>query len=265
MQKRIGFIGAGNMTEAIIKGMISKQLINAQNIFASDINKQRLDYIAAEYNINAIESNNELVSNSDVIVIAIKPQNAQEVLEKLSIEKDKIFVSIMAGKTINFIKNIIGQDIKFIRIMPNMPALLGQGVSAITRDENISDEDFDIIRDIFACVGDVVEVTEDKMDIVTAVSGSGPAYVYLLAELMISAGVKNGLTEDEVNLLVKQTFVGASKMLKQSDCSPKELREKVTSKGGTTEAALNVFFENNIQEIVEKAVESAKNRSIELN
>ncbi len=265
--KKIGFIGAGNMAEAIIKGIVSKNLFSKQDIFISDVDKNRLNFINNEYGAIKAKDNLCLVNSVDIIVIAVKPQNAEEVLEGLrSANKEgKLFISIMAGKKISWIKSFLGNKISVIRVMPNTPALLGYGMSSLVKDNCVCcDESFKIIKEIFKAIGEIIEVDEDKIDIVTALSGSGPAYLFLLAEAMIESGTVNGLSEKQASLLTAQTILGAGQMLKMSSDSAKKLREKVTSKGGTTEAALDVFNKENWTEIVFRAILAAKKRSIQL-
>ena len=267
MHKSIGFIGAGNMAQAIIKGILEKNIFSASHVFTSDINKEKLDSFAKHFGISVIQDNKELVKKSDIIVFSIKPQTSAEVLNEIksiSNLSSKIFVTIMAGKKIDFIKTILGKDVAVVRVMPNTPALLGKGMSVLSKDGSIKEKDFLEIKNIFASIGEVLELPEDKMNIVTAISGSGPAYVYFLAECMIATAIKKGLTQAQAVLLVKQTLLGASSMLKHLDYDPKILRENVTSKGGTTEAAIKVFLEKNMALIIEEAITAAKKRSREL-
>jgi pyrroline-5-carboxylate reductase len=267
MNNIIGFIGAGNMAEAIINGIISKSVYEPDQIYISERREEQLNILTEKYVINKFDNNIELVKNSDIIVLAVKPQSAFNVLDEVkevSGFENKIFVSIMAGKTIAFIKSSLEQDVKVVRVMPNTPALLGEGMSALVRGENITDEEFEKIIKIFDSVGKTIVLDEDKMNSVTAVSGSGPAYVYYFAEALIKSAVELGLSDTAAELLVKQTIFGAATMLKESQDSAELLREKVSSPGGTTVAGIETLNECNFLEIIEKAVVSAKKRAEQL-
>lgn len=264
---KLGFIGAGNMAEAIIKGIVERTGYGNEYLYAYDVSKERLSDIQYLYKINIVSSNKELVEKSDLVFLAIKPQQAQDVLteiKELDCLADKIFVSVMAGKTIAFIKSILGDKSRVIRTMPNTPALLSEGMIALSKSNEIQDNEFEEVVQLFNSIGETVIISEDKMDAVTAVSGSGPAYVYYFVEKFISSAFQIGLSYSEASMLVKQTLLGASRMLVETEEEPAILREKVTSPSGTTMAAIEVFENSKFQDIIDKAVKAARDRSKEL-
>jgi pyrroline-5-carboxylate reductase len=266
----LGFIGGGNMAEALIKGIINACVFSDEHIMVSDILPRRLDILSEKYNIQTISDNKMLAEKADILVLSIKPQNMPEVLEEIKeiikIKSDILIISIAAGiKTAN-ISEVLG-NIGIIRVMPNTPALIGEGASALFVNE-IAKTRSTIAEKIFSSVGMAVFVeTEDLIDAVTAVSGSGPAYYFLLTEELIKAAVKLGLPWETTKKLVLQTAKGASLLALDADKtgeSASDLRKKVTSPGGTTEAALKVLKEGNFCLLIETALTKARNRSREL-
>ncbi len=261
----IGFIGAGNMAQALIKGITKANVFKAENVFISDIKKERLDLLKKEYGVTVAESNMQLAGEADTLILSVKPQNFSDVLNEIkdAVNSNIRIVSIAAGIKISNISDILG-DLAIIRVMPNTPALIGEGASALCANEKAKPMLEDAMK-IFSAVGKAVVVDdEDLMDAVTAVSGSGPAYYFMLMEEMVKAAVSLGLKEEIATDLVLQTAKGASLLATQSPDSPAELRRKVTSPGGTTEAALKIFSENNISDIITKAITRARDRGREL-
>jgi len=264
----IGFIGGGNMAEAVVRGIAEGGLYPSSDILVSDIRTERLDYLASEYKVTAAENNTALVQKADVVVLSVKPQNMKDVLDEIkdAVKKDTLIISIAAGVTTAKIAGVLG-DVSIIRVMPNTPALIGQGASALYSG-NASKEGLGLAQKIFSAVGKAVVVeSEELIDAVTAVSGSGPAYFFLMMEEMIKAGEKLGLPSDTAKELVLQTAKGAALLAQQADTNgetPAELRKKVTSPGGTTEAAIKVFAERQFGELVTDALTAAFNRSKEL-
>jgi pyrroline-5-carboxylate reductase len=264
----IGFIGGGNMAEALIKGIVTAGIYAPQNVMVSDIRAERLEFLADTYGITAAGSNSELVSKVGAIVLAVKPQNLTDVLGGVAdaIGPETLVISIAAGIRVANIAAVLG-EIAIIRVMPNMPALIGEGASALFANERAKPL-LEKAASIFSSVGKAVVVDdEDLIDAVTAVSGSGPAYYFLLMEEMIKAGVELGLPQHVAKDLVLQTAKGAGLLATEADKngeSPAELRRKVTSPGGTTEAALMVFKEGKISELISAAITRARERSREL-
>lgn len=264
----IGFVGGGNMAEALIKGIVASGIYVPDNVLVSDIRTERLDYLAEKYGVITAESNQELAKKAETVVLSVKPQKMGDVLEDLksAIGADTLVVSIAAGIKVANIAAILG-EMAIIRVMPNTPALISEGASALFANERAKLQ-LDKILKIFSSVGRAVVVAdEDLIDAVTAVSGSGPAYFFLLMEEMIKAGVELGLSEVVAKDLVLQTAKGAGLLAVEADKhgeSPAELRRKVTSPGGTTEAAVNMFMDGKIGKLVSAAITRARDRGREL-
>lgn len=264
----IGFIGSGNMAEALIKGVITANVYAPENIFISDIRAERLEFLAERYGVIPTKSNAELVRKVDTVVLSVKPQNMTDALESIkeAIDTETLVISIAAGIKVEKIAVVLG-DIAIVRVMPNTPALIGEGASALFANDKAKPI-LAKAKMIFTSVGKAVIVEdEDLIDTVTAVSGSGPAYYFLLMEEMIKAGVELGLPEVVVKDLVLQTAKGAGLLAVEADKNnegPAELRRKVTSPGGTTEAALRVLAEGKFGLLMAEAIKKARDRSQEL-
>ncbi len=265
---KIGFIGAGNMAEAIIRGIIDAKVYKAGDIIISDVRSDRVRELCSEYKIASAPGNCELAKAVDILVLSVKPQNMQEVLDEIkdSISKNLLVVSIAAGITTGRIQKVLG-DVPVIRVMPNTPALIGQGAAGIYATKKAESRLGEVER-IFSAVGIVVTVDDERLlDAVTAVSGSGPAYFFLLMEQMIKAAEKLGLEKQVAQKLVLQTAKGAGFLATEAagrSQSPETLRRNVTSPGGTTEAALKVFSEYDFEKIVNDALTAAAERSRQL-
>lgn len=264
---KIGFIGSGNMAEAIMKGIISAKLYSADSIIASDIRSERLDFLKNDLSINITTDNKKLLSKSDIVIFAVKPQNIKDLLDSIKedLTEKHLCISILAGVKTSFFEQAV-EDVKLrvIRVMPNTPALIQCGASALSKGTFASQEDLNTAKAIFDSVGKSVIVDEKLQDAVTGLSGSGPAYIFLIAETLIKAGMELGLDQDVANLLTKQMIFGAAKLLVESDKSPEELRKAVTSPGGTTQAAIEYMFNNSLPEVLANAVKRAAERSAEL-
>jgi pyrroline-5-carboxylate reductase len=264
----IGFVGSGNMAEALIKGIIAAKIYAPENVFVSDIRAERLEYLTEKYGVTAVENNGEMAEKVETLVLSIKPQNMSDALESIkdAVDSETLVISIAAGIKVAKIATALG-DMAIVRVMPNTPALIGQGASALYANERAKSL-LDKAISIFSSVGKAVLVdNEDLIDVVTAVSGSGPAYYFLLMEEMVKAGIKLGLPEDVAKDLVLQTAKGAGLLAVEADKnneSPAELRRKVTSPGGTTEAALKALAENDFSRLITDALAAACNRSKEL-
>jgi pyrroline-5-carboxylate reductase len=258
----IGFIGGGNMAEALIKGMKDQGM--RHEIIVSEPREERRKYLKNSYGIKTTPSNKEAVSSCDIIILAVKPQNMIEVLDEISdlVTDEKTIVSIAAGITFSFLQSRLKTK-RLIRVMPNTPALIQEGMSVISLCECFSDQSVNLVREIFMSIGRVITLPERQMNAVTALSGSGPAFIALFIEAMIEAGVRMGLGNDDATTLAIQTAIGTSRLL-DTGMSPSRLREMVTSPGGTTEAGLRVFNEKSFKEIVASALERARQRAEEL-
>ncbi|MHC4124292.1 MAG: pyrroline-5-carboxylate reductase [Planctomycetota bacterium] len=260
----IGFIGSGNMAEALIKGIIEAKIYRPANIYISDIRGERLGELAEKYGVTTIKRNSELAEKVDVLVLSVKPQNIDEVLEeiKASVKDEMLIISIAAGIRVSNISGILG-DKAIVRVIPNTPALICEGASALYANERAKGKK-EQAKLIFDSVGEVVLVDDEGLiDAVTAVSGSGPAYYFLMIEEMIKAAVELGIEEEAAKKLVLQTAKGAVLLAAGAE-SPAELRRKVTSPGGTTEAAIKVLVEEDFGGLISKAIKRACQRSKEL-
>jgi pyrroline-5-carboxylate reductase len=258
---RIGFIGGGNMAEAMIKGMTSQGM---KDILVSEPKEERRQYLHDNYGTDTTQFNKETVSQCSIIILAVKPQNMDTVVDEISetITEEKTVVSIAAGITLAYLSSKLKTK-KLIRVMPNTPALVQEGMTVLSLCECFSDRDISVVREIFMSIGKVTTLPEKYMDAVTALSGSGPAFIAFFIEAMIEGGIKIGLNKDDAFDLALQTAVGTSKLIDTS-ISPTKLREMVTSPGGTTAAGLKVFDEKGFRDIVTAAMEAAKNRAAEL-
>jgi len=265
INSKIGFIGCGNMGEALIKGLLDKRIVSNGKILASDARPARRRYIQKRYKIKVVSSNKVIVKESDIIILAVKPQNIGEVLSGIcnDVTADKLIISIAAGIKIKHIQQNL-RDVRVIRVMPNTPALIGAGITAICRSKSAGERDYNLAKKIFGAVGSVIEVNENLMDVITATSGSGPAYFFLLIDAMVKAARSSGLSQKVSEQLVLNTAYGASLLALKSRKPMAQLIKKVASKGGTTEAALKVFNKRRFQNIVKEAIDAAAKRSREL-
>ncbi len=267
IREKVGFVGCGNMASALIVGLLKSQTIRSRDIYAFDINTERLQKIQKEHGINVLGDNSDVVKKSSIIILAVKPQNIKEVLEeiKTSISKDKRLCSIAAGISTRFIEEAIGKPISVVRVMPNTGALVGMAASGICKGRYTDEKGLKLAREIFEAVGIVVTLDDESlMDTITAISGSGPAYVFYLVEALIQAGLSLGLSQDVSSLLASQTIVGAGHLLSESASTPEDLRRAVTSPGGTTEAAITLFEKKEFKNIIVEAVKAACRKAREL-
>ena len=264
--QHLGFIGAGNMTTALIKGLIESGVYERQHLLAADKDEDALKRVSGSFGVKCYESNLKVTSESSIVVLAVKPQNMREALDemKAAISDHHLIISIAAGIPLKMIREIAGREIPLIRVMPNTPALVQKGVSALAAGALATAEHMAKAKEIFGAVGDTVVVEETMMDAVTALSGSGPGYVFRIMECMVDAGVAVGLERETSLRLVVQTFIGAAHLAKESDESLSKLRQMVTSPGGTTAAGLAVFDEKGLKKMTMKAIDAACKRSLEL-
>lgn len=264
--KTIAFIGAGNMGEALIRGLLAGRSVVASQIIATDVRAERRDFFAKTFGVRAIGDNLEAVKEADIVVLAVKPQHVDDVLLgfKWAMTDGKLLISIAAGVTTARIERYLGERMRVMRVMPNTPALVGMGAAGVAKGAHATDDDLATTESILRAVGICVRVEEKFIDAVTALSGSGPAYIYYVTEAMIHAGVTAGLDRALAKKLAIQTVYGAAKLLAESGEEPESLRRKVTSPGGTTEAALKVMTERKLAEIFAEAMKAAEKRSREL-
>lgn len=266
MSLQICFIGGGNMARSLVAGLI-QQSHPASNIIVTDTDEQKLQQLANEFGITVSNDNGSAVSQSDVVVLAVKPQVLEDVCHGLSnaAAHQPLFISIAAGVRSNDIERWLGDDHAIVRCMPNTPALLQEGATGLYANSHCTESHRSQAQTILSSAGITLWVTEEsQLDAVTAVSGSGPAYFFLLMEAMQQAGEKLGLDADTASLLARQTALGAARMAMLGDEPPAILRQRVTSKGGTTAAAIASFEKNNFNYIVEQALTAACQRAAEL-
>jgi len=264
--KKAVIIGGGKMGGIIAQGLVNRQIISAKNIHVTDIDASRLKVLRSSLKIKTSSDNPRAAGESDIVILAVKPQNMAATLAdiKSSMDKSKVVISIAAGITTKFIETHLGKGIRVVRVMPNTPALIGEGAAAVAAGRHAKAGDLRIARTIFNAVGISVEVQEKLMDAVTGLSGSGPAYFFLIIEALIDAGVRNGLSRDLAKKLATRTMLGAARLCIESDKEPAELRAMVTSPNGTTFAGLNVMESKNIHAILAATVTAATRRSREL-
>lgn len=263
----LAFIGAGNMASAIIGGLV-EQGYPSEKIVAADPLAANLEKLARQFAINTTENNNEAVQQADLVILAIKPQVMGSVCEPLQAvvtERQPLIVSIAAGITAASLNTWLGSDTAVVRCMPNTPALVQTGATALYANHHVTTEQKQWADQLMSSVGIVEWVQEEHLlDAVTALSGSGPAYFFLAMEAMIDAGEKLGLDRDTATRLTLQTALGAAKMASSSDVSPAELRQRVSSPGGTTLAALDIFQNRGFKALFYDALAAAEQRSEEL-
>ncbi|OLB11618.1 MAG: pyrroline-5-carboxylate reductase [Candidatus Rokubacteria bacterium 13_1_20CM_2_68_19] len=264
--KKVGFIGSGNMGEALIKGLTAANVVRGEMIWASDVRGDRLKEIAGTYGIKLAPDNLHLVREADVVIMAVKPQIMAPVLREIAsvFSRRKLMISLAAGVSTESIRASLGKDGRLIRVMPNTPALVLEGVTAIAKAEGLEPEDMDVAGEIFSAVGRVVVLDESLMDAVTGLSGSGPAYVALVIESLADGGVKMGLDRITAMMLATQTVLGAAKLLRETRLHPGALKDMVSSPGGTSIAGVAALEEGGIRTTFIKAVERATQRSKEL-
>jgi pyrroline-5-carboxylate reductase len=264
--QRIGFLGAGNMGEALIKGVLAAHLVTPDVIQITDVRADRAKDLDRRYGVRVAADNRALVRTSDIVVLAVKPQSMTAVLEEIApaVSHATLLISIAAGVPTATLRAGLGKDARLIRVMPNTPALVLEGATAIARADGLEPGDLDTASELFSAVGRVVTLGEDAMDAVTGLSGSGPAYVAIMIESLADGGVKMGLDRATAMTLATQTVLGAARLLLDTGLHPGALKDMVSSPGGTTIAGIGALEEGGIRTTLIKAVERATLRSREL-
>lgn len=257
----IGFIGGGNMAEALIRGM---RLEGMRDIMVSEPKEERRQYLARQYEVKTTASSREVVDASAIVILAVKPQNMESVLDEIvaGLDESKTVVSIAAGITLAYLQSKLKTS-RLIRVMPNAPALVLEGMSVLSLCSCLPEPVIAPVRQIFMSIGKVITLPEKQINAVTALSGSGPAFIALFVESMIAAGEHLGLSPDSARELAIQTLVGTAKQINEG-MSPEKLREMVTSPGGTTAAGLSAFAENGLKDITIASLAAAHRRAEEL-
>lgn len=264
--KILGFIGAGNMAGAIINGIVGTKTFPAKRIFVYDINKDKCEALEQKTGIQAVSSIEQLTEKCDIIFLAVKPQNFVEVLAsvKPAVDEKTLFVSIAAGISTKYIIDSLECGCPVIRTMPNTPLLIGKGATALSRTANVADEDFQLVVSLFGACGTVTVLDESQMNAVISVNSSSPAYIYLFAKAMLDSAVSQGIDAEVALQLICQTLEGSAGMLRQPDLTPEALIKMVSSPGGTTLKALDVFYEHHFEQIVDEAMKACTKRAEEL-
>jgi pyrroline-5-carboxylate reductase len=264
----LGIIGAGNMAEAITRGVLSARLFRPDQLIAADVAPARRELFERELKVRAVELPADAARGACRLLLSVKPQQMAAALANIGevLPPSALVISIAAGVGTAFIERALGQgnSWRIVRTMPNTPMLVGQGMVAVAAGRNATADDLADATRIFAAAASVISVEEDKLDAVTAMSGSGPAYFFYLVEQMVRGGVELGLTPEQSHELAAKTAVGAAKMLVSSSDSPQELRRKVTSPGGTTQAAITYMESAGVGQSIVRAIKAAHQRSREL-
>ncbi|MCX7749747.1 MAG: pyrroline-5-carboxylate reductase [Clostridia bacterium] len=266
MDFKLGFIGTGNMGAAIIKGVIKSGIVAAERIFVNDVDKEKMGILKNETGINTLCSAEEVVEHSDIIILAVKPNGVKSVLEdcKGKFKSDKVLVSIAVGIPINFYKQIIGEDKKVVRTMPNITALVGEGMTLVSYDKYIEEDELQNVKSIFESIGKVEMLEEKLMSEVTALTGSSPAYIFMFIEAMADAAVLAGIPRGLAYKLAAQAVLGSAKMVLETGKHPGELKDQVCSPAGTTIEAVKILEKNGLRFAVMDAMEECTKRAREI-
>ncbi len=261
--KTIGFIGAGKMASAIIKGLLSSKTFDNNHILAAEVNETTAKIAQEKFKIKIFTNAKDAVCNSDIILIATKPFVVQELLENIKNEvtKEKLIISIAAGITFEKLEAALGKDKRIVRVMPNTPALVECGMSAICKNASATEDDLQLVKTIFSKIGKVISCQEKDIDAVTGVSGSGPAFYYYIIDKIAKAGESLGLDYKTALMLSAQTALGAAKMIIETGNSPEDLITAVTTPGGTTAEGNKVLNESNIDTILCETVRKTAEKS----
>ncbi len=260
------FIGAGKMCEAILKALLQKGYLSPFEVILSDVNSRRLEDLSEKYKVRVVTSNRAAVQESDVVILAVKPQNHPEVLGEIRdlLDASKVLISIAMGKSTESIESLLDGDVQVIRVMPNTPALVAASISSISYGKNVSEEAKALAKELFSQLGEVVEVDEKLQDEVGTISSCGPAYFYLMVESLADAGVRIGLDRTLAVKIATETMIGSGLMIKETGLHPAQLRDMVTSPGGTTIAALEALEAGGFRASIYKAVQAALQRAREM-
>lgn len=268
---KLGIIGTGAMAEALIKGFVAptskKKILSKKDIYGFDVSSSRLKFIQKKYGIQASAKAVDVLKRADIVILAVKPQQMGELLAEIKegVQPRHLVVSIAAGLDTVYFKQNLGNDKKIVRTMPNSPATIGLGITAYYAGKEIPKADTKKIEDLFNCVGETVKVDkEDEMDAVTALSGSGPAFVHTFLQGLMEGGEKIGLDYETASKLAIATILGSTQLFKQMDEPISSLIQKVASKGGTTEAGLAILQKKRLTQIVEECLKAATKRAREL-
>ncbi len=260
---KLGFIGAGNMGGAILRGYLKSGKISPSDVYVCGKNLEKLESLSRELGINPCTEIGELVSRCDTVMLGVKPNLFPEIMPQVAsaYKNEKVLVSMAAGITIESICSYVGSDARIVRVMPNTPAMVGEAMTSVSRNSNVEDEEFKTVFEIFKSIGKAEEVEEDLIHCVIGVSGSSPAYTYMYIDALADAAVKNGMEKDKAITFAAQAVLGAAKMVLETNIDPVQLRINVCSPGGTTIEAVNTLQEKSFSEIIEKGFQAAVDKS----
>ncbi|TRM11076.1 pyrroline-5-carboxylate reductase [Lentibacillus cibarius] len=267
MTKKMAFVGAGSMAESILSGILDSGFLAKEDILVTNKSDfERLEHLERQYQIQYVEDKQETVTDARIVLLAVKPYDMEAAIASIRdyLNTDQLLISVAAGVSTDTISEMLGREIPVIRAMPNTSAAAGESATAVTRGRLATEEHLHTALELFRTIGTATEVAEEDMHTVTAIAGSGPAYVYYLVEVMEEAAVAAGLGKQTAHELLIQTIAGAGEMLKSSGLDPAQLRKNITSPGGTTQAGLEALDEGEFQKAVISCVETARERSIEL-
>ncbi len=265
-RKKIAIIGGGKMGSIIAQGLISRKIISGKDLTVTDVDADRRKWLSSELGLQTSGENRATVKNADIVVLAVKPQNMAQTLQEIApaIDKSKIVISLAAGITTGFVEGYLAKGVRVVRVMPNTPALVSAGATAVAKGTSATNADIQLARAIFDAVGITVQVEEKLMDAVTGLSGSGPAYCFVIIEALSDAGVQMGLPRELALQLAAQTMLGSAMLCLEGGKHPAQLKDMVTSPAGTTVAGLQALEEGKIRATLLSAVEAATKRSKEL-
>jgi len=266
MNKTIGFIGCGNMAQAMISGIVKSNLVSSEKVIASNPSNRSLSKVKEEHNIIVTNDNKEVARFSDIVVLAVKPYKYFEIIEEIKtyLKEEVVIVTIAAGITIDYMSNALGSEAKVVRTMPNTPALVGEGMSALCANKNITKEELQDVVKIFESFGKIEILEEKLIDVVPSVSGSSPAYVYMFIEALGDGAVLQGMPRDKAYKMAAQAVLGAAKMVIETGEHPGKLKDDVCSPGGTTIEAVYTLEKNNFRGSVISAMESCTEKAIKM-
>jgi len=267
IEKKLGFLGSGNMGEALVSGLVLSGSAQPQNIICTDIREERLEELRGRYGVRTTQSNVEAAAASEVVIYAVKPQLMAEVLKETADQLDmsKVVISIAAGVPLRAIESLLHKELRLIRVMPNIAASVKESATALSAGKHAKKEDVELAMAIFNSVGKAVFLRENYlMDAITGLSGSGPAYIFIIVDALADAGVKMGLSRKDSQFLAAQTVMGAAKMLMETGEHPGQLKDRVTSPGGTAIAGIHTLEKGGLRTTLINAVEAATLRSKEL-
>lgn len=263
---KLGFIGCGNMAQAMITGILTQKVVNPEELIVSNPREEKTAKLREKFGILTTTDNKKVAKESEILVLSVKPQVYPEVIKEIKeeVSSDQIIVTIAAGVSMSATERQFGKETKIVRVMPNTPALVGEGMSGLCCNEYVTEEEFDQVHHIFESFGKAEKITENLMDAVVGVSGSGPAYVYMFIEAMADAGVAQGLPRKQAYTFAAQTLLGSAKMVLETGQHPGELKDAVCSPAGTTIEAVNVLEKKGMRSAVIEAVTAAAKKNREL-